>query len=85
MQMCFFSSNLRELVFDVNEYVDKLFAEIDAYIIQAGLDPADLEDIHEEFDYVSSTYFLSFKTFYRAIKLNILLKLCFRSVQTVFI
>lgn len=48
-----FSIDYRARVLDLNAIVDDVIEQIDAYLIDAGLDPAKLTDIHEEFDYVS--------------------------------
>lgn len=38
---------------DLNSIVDDIFEQVDNYMIQAGLDPTELEEVHEGFEFVS--------------------------------
>lgn len=37
---------------DLNSIVDDIFKQVDDFMVQAGLDPTELEEIHEGFEYV---------------------------------
>lgn len=43
---------METLAVDLNGYVDEIFELIDQFFLTAGLDPTELEEIHEGFEYV---------------------------------
>lgn len=45
---------------DLNGIVDDLIEDLDNFLIQAGLDPTELEEIHEGFEFVSIPVFINY-------------------------
>lgn len=43
---------METLATDLNGYVDEIFELVDKFFLTAGLDPTELEEIHEGFEYV---------------------------------
>lgn len=44
------------MVTDLNGIVDDTFEQIDYYMIQAGLDPIELDEIHKGFKFVRASF-----------------------------
>lgn len=41
---------------NLNEVADDIIGQLDDYVIKTGLDPIEIEDIHEGFEFVSSKF-----------------------------
>lgn len=48
---------------DLNSIVDDIFEQVDNYMIQHGLDPTELEEVHEGFEFVRITLLLIYLRF----------------------
>lgn len=52
-----FRHDLQSVAEDLNGIVDELVEELDDFMIQAGLDPTELDEIHEGFEFVRTNIF----------------------------
>lgn len=53
--ICFYRQP-REINAILNEYADKIFENVQRFIIHSGLDPAEAPDMHTGFSYVGSIF-----------------------------
>lgn len=44
---------MQVLASDLNSIVDDILEQVDNFMVQAGLDPTELEEVHEGFEFVS--------------------------------